>query len=104
MATLRICTHMANPRVKDYEKLKRVARYLKHRPRALYVYRWQSSGAKVWIYSDSDWAGDRVTRRSVAGGAIYHGEHLIKTYAKAQVVVATSSAEAELYAFNKAAA
>ena len=43
-----------------------------------------------------------MSRRSVTGGALFHGNHLIKSWAKQKVVVATSSAEAELYACSKA--
>eukprot|EP00972_Heterocapsa_arctica_P096119 14180318-Heterocapsa_arctica.AAC.2 len=45
------------------------------------------------VYTDSDWAGDKATRRSMSGGCIFHGDH----------VVALSSAEAELYAGTRAA-
>ena len=66
------------------------------------MYRWQSPTAQVHCFSDSDWAGDRVTRRSVSGGALYHGQHLLKCWSKQQAVIATSSAEAELYACGRA--
>ena len=38
-----------------------------------------------------------------AGGMISHGKHLIKAWTKQQSIVATSTAEAELYAGNRAA-
>ena len=79
-----------------------MARYLIQEPRASLLYEWQLPGAGVQCYSDSDWAGDKRTRRSVSGGALFRGRHLLKTWSKQQVVVATSSAEAELYAASKA--
>ena len=83
-------------------KLKRVGRYLRGRPRSPVLFEWQSPEACIEAYSDSDWAGDKCTRRSVSGGALMLGKHLIKTWSKQQTVVALSSAEAELYAGSKA--
>ena len=53
---------------------------------------------KVRAQTDSDWATDRVTRRSVSGGSLYLGWHLVKSWSKEQGLTAMSSAEAELYA------
>ena len=98
VAVMRVCSRMANPALDDWTKLKRIGGYLLHRPRVIWEYRWQPPGQRVEAYSDSDWAGDKITRRSTSGGAIYHGRHLLKTWAKKQAVIAMSSAEAELYA------
>ena len=54
------------------------------------------------VVTDSNWGGDRGTRKSVSGGAIMWGNHFIKSWAKGQAIVALSSAEAELYAIVKA--
>ena len=54
--------------------------------------------------SDSDWAGDTMTRKSTSGGTIRVGRHLVKSWSKDQSCIATSSGEAELYAANKAIA
>ena len=67
MATLKVCSRMANPREKDFTAMKRVARYLLHRPRAPYLCRWPSPAEGIHGFSDSDWAGDRMIRRSVSG-------------------------------------
>ena len=45
----------------------------------------------------------RQSRKSVSGSMILHGKQLIKAWTKQQSIVATSSAEAELYAGNRAA-
>ena len=45
---------------------------------------------------------DRQSRKSVSGSMILHGKHLIKAWTKQQSIVATSTAEAELYAGNRA--
>ena len=49
------------------------------------------------VYTDSDWAGCRKTRKSTSGGAVMLGGHCLKTWSKTQAIIAKSSAEAELY-------
>ena len=93
---------MAAPTVGAMKKLKRIGRYLLRKPRARMLYAWQGPDVILHCHSDSDWAGDKASRRSISGGALYHGTHCIKTWAKMQSVVAKSSAEAELYAAGKA--
>ena len=56
------------------------------------------------IYTDSDWAGCRRSRKSSSGGAIMRGTHCLKTWSKTQALIAKSSGEAELYAVVKGAA
>ena len=55
-------------------------------------------------YSDSDWAGCRVTGKSTSGGALMIGGHFIKGWARTQNHVTLSSAEAELVALVKCSA
>ena len=55
-------------------------------------------GFSLVAYSDSDWAGDRESRKSTSSGMIWWGPYLISDLVKGQSVVATSSGEAELYA------
>ena len=59
--------------------------------------------SRVTANSDSDWAGDRRTRKSTSGGVIRIGHHYIKSWSKNQSTIALSSAEAELYAIIKTA-
>ena len=101
VSTVRRCQHMASPRRSDLQHLKRIGRYLLHRPRARILFQWQLPSVLVEGYADSDWAGDRISRKSVSGGVLMNGVHVIKTWSTQQSVVATSSAEAELYALNK---
>ena len=91
---------MARPRKTDLVKLKRIARYLRSKPELVTVYERQRNENKIKAYTDSDWAGDRCTRKSTSGGALMVGAHSIKTWSKDQSVVALSSGEAELYAAN----
>ena len=70
---------MSNPTQADLLKLKRLGRYLKGHPITATIYRWQNNPEKVDIFTDSNWAGDKGTRKSTSGGAICMGDHLIKT-------------------------
>ena len=55
------------------------------------------------VYTDSDWAGCRRSRKSTSGGAIMRGGHCIKAWSKTQALIAKSSGEAELYAVVRGA-
>ena len=52
-------------------------------------------------YSDSDWAGCRVTGKSTSGGVVMAGSHFLKGWSRTQNHVTLSSAEAELIALVK---
>jgi hypothetical protein len=95
---------MVKPDEKDEEKVRRLARYLRGKPRTTIWYKYQEDPGHVQIYSDSDWAGCKLTRRSTSGGCIMYGSHYIKGWSKTQAVRALSSAEAELYSAVKASA
>jgi len=55
-------------------------------------------------YGDSDWAGDRDTRKSTSGGLVFLAGALLISYSRGQATPATSSCEAELYALGSLAA
>ena len=105
---------MAKPVSSDWQKLIRLARYLKGAPRCVWEYAWQSdggtspgaaagSGISPSGFSDSDWAGDRKTGKSTSGGVIMRKQHLIKAWSRTQDAVTLSSAEAEFVALGKLA-
>ena len=98
IAAMRVCKAMSSPKVEDWLAVEKVAKYLRSRPVVKCVYKWQARCPYISAYSDSDWAGDRVTRRSTSGGCLLRGMHLIKCWATTQHVIALSSGEAELYA------
>ena len=66
-------------------------------------YAFNGIGSRITTYSDSDWAGDRQSRKSTSGGCSMLGNHLIKSWSSNQSIIALSSGEAELYAITKAA-
>ena len=67
------------------------------------MYRWQDAPTHISVYTDSNWAGCRETRKSTSGAVFLHGSHMIKHYSRIQSTIALSSAEAELYATVAAA-
>ena len=94
---------MARPVALDWVKLKRLARYLAGKPRYVQRYEWQHFPSHLDAFADSDWAGDKTTRKSTSGGLLTMGGHLIKSWSSSQPTIALSSGEAELYAIVKAA-
>ena len=92
---------MSSPTVNDEARLKKVIRYLKSHPRCLSFMAWQSSSSVLSLLVDSDWAGDKIGRKSCSGGCINNGKHLIAHWSKLQGNVALSSGEAELNAAVK---
>ena len=98
-----ICREMSKPTTGSWRRLVRVGRYLKGRPRLVWDFAMQDQTDDVSIFTDSDWAGCRRSRKSTSGGAIRIGQHTVKTWAKTQAIVAKSSAEAELYSVVRGA-
>ena len=95
---------MASPTVGTWKALKRIARYLIHKPRMIMLYEWQGRESEIVGYTDSDWAGCRMTGKTISGGCVMRGSHFYKGWCKTQQCVTISSAEAELVASNKTAA
>ena len=54
------------------------------------------------VFSDSDWAGDRTTRKSCSGSVFFLNGEYIFSYSRTQRSVTLSSAEAEYYALTGA--
>ena len=78
--------------------VKRLARGLMGRPRCKVWYGWGGYVSEICVHTDSDWAGDRATRKSVSGGVMRMGSYVVKHWSKDQGNVVKSSGEAELYA------
>ena len=95
---------MVAPSSADFQRLKRLARYLAGKPRAVIVFRPQSLPTTLRVEVDSDHAGDLVTRRSTTGMVCMFGEHCVKTQSSLQSTVSLSSGESEYYAAVQGAA
>ena len=90
---------MSSPSRQDWERLRRLAKYLRHEPRCVLWYAYQGTTNEVTCFTDSDWAGCKKTPPiHICCGR----SHPIKMWSRTQVLVSLSSAEAELYAAIKA--
>ncbi|WVZ97689.1 LOW QUALITY PROTEIN: hypothetical protein U9M48_043203 [Paspalum notatum var. saurae] len=85
----------AAPKESHLTVVKRILWYLKHTPS---IGLWYPEGAKTLGYSDSDFAGYRVDRKSTSGGCNLLGRSLVSWSSKKQNCVALSTAEAKYIA------
>ena len=97
----RLSQGMKEPRQSDEIHLKRALRSLKDHPRCVSFMKWQSKQSGFTLLVDSDWAGEKKSRKSCSGGCILLGSHLISHWSKLQGTIALSSGEAELNAAVK---
>ena len=67
------------------------------------LYCFQEAEPDIVVLTDSDWAGDELTRRSTSGGVVLNGTHTVTWWCKLQARIALSSCEAELNASLKGA-
>ena len=96
-STKEVCREMSRPTNGSLRRLRRVGQHLLGKPRLIWKFNMPSHTEIIYIFSDSDWAGCRKSRKSTSGGCIMRGSHCLKSWAKTQAIVAKSSAEAELY-------
>eukprot|EP00435_Cladocopium_sp_Y103_P065179 s658_g27.t1 len=114
--TRELANHLVKPTVAKYKQLEHLVCYLKGT--AGYAVRFekttpgtsvlnpsceepsQDGDHLVEIFTDSDWGGNRVTRKSVSVGHIYWNGVLIHTLTRTQKAVALSSCEAEYIALT----
>nr|GEX89450.1 uncharacterized mitochondrial protein AtMg00810-like [Tanacetum cinerariifolium] len=83
------------PKASHQHAVKRIFRYLKGKP---HLGLWYDSPFDLLAYSDSDYAGASLDRKSTTGGCQFIGCRLISWQCKKQTVVATSSTKAEYVA------
>jgi hypothetical protein len=95
-AAKEVCRFMARPTDLAMGALKRLARYLRTRPRVVCSFERQAAEG-LEVYTDTDWAGCLRTRKSTSGGCAMIGKHLIKAWSATQSSVSLSSGEAEYY-------
>ena len=55
-----------------------MAKYLVGAPKLIQVFEWQEFQYRLHTYTDSDWGGDKETRRVTSGGAVPCGLHTLK--------------------------
>ncbi|GJW85571.1 putative ribonuclease H-like domain-containing protein [Tanacetum coccineum] len=77
--------------------VKRIFRYLKHQPK-LGLWYPRDSPFELEAYSDSDYGGASLDRKSTTGGCQFLGRRLISWQCKKQTIMANSTTEAEYVA------
>ncbi|GJR20583.1 putative ribonuclease H-like domain-containing protein [Tanacetum coccineum] len=82
------------PKVSHLYAVKRIFRYLKGQPK-LGIWYPKDSPFDLEAYTDSDYAGASLDRKSTIGGCQFLGSRLISWQCKKQTVVANSTTEAE---------
>nr|GEW63770.1 uncharacterized mitochondrial protein AtMg00810-like [Tanacetum cinerariifolium] len=85
------------PKVSHLHAVKRIFRYLKGHPKLSLWYP-RDSLFELVAYTDSDYAGASLDRKSTTGGCQFLGSRLISWQCKKQTMVATSTTEVEYVA------
>ncbi|GJU67504.1 putative ribonuclease H-like domain-containing protein [Tanacetum coccineum] len=82
------------PKASHLNAVKRIFRYLKHQPK-LGLWYPRDSPFELEAYSDSDYGGASLDRKSTTGGCQFLGRRLISWQCKKKTIVANSTTEAE---------
>ncbi|XP_020680966.2 uncharacterized protein LOC110098466 [Dendrobium catenatum] len=93
---------MHNPNVNHAYLLKRLLRYIKWT--LAFGLPITKSTLQLRTFSDADWAGDPITRKSTSGYCTFLGHNLISWTVKKQKIVSRSSTESEYRALAAATA
>nr|GEV27322.1 hypothetical protein [Tanacetum cinerariifolium] len=80
------------PKTSHLHAMKRIFNYLKGQPK-LGLWYPKESAFDLEAYSDSDYAGANLDRKSTTGGCQFLGKRLILWHCKKQTIVATSTTE-----------
>lgn len=94
--------HLENPTEAHMQAAKRVLRYLAGTTHKGVSFRKGHKDNKLVVFSDSDWAGCKETRRSTSGFLVYFAGGPISFKSKLQPTTALSSCEAEYVALTLA--
>ena len=88
------------PTNQTWQAAKRVLRYLNATKEM--GLKFEKSEGKLISYSDADWAGDQISKKSVSGFVAFDGSNPIAWFSKKQNCVALSTMEAEYCAASAA--
>ncbi|GJZ24723.1 putative ribonuclease H-like domain-containing protein, partial [Tanacetum coccineum] len=95
-----VCTcarFQVTPKASHLNAVKRIFRYLKHQPK-LGLWYPRDSPFELEAFSDSDYGGASLDKKSTIGGCQFLGRRLISWQCKKQTIVANSTTEAEYVA------
>jgi hypothetical protein len=96
-ATCICARYQSDPKESHMSAVKRILRYLKKSP-SLGLWYPLNSGFDLLAYTDSDYGGCQVDRKSTSGSCQFLGGKLVSWSSKKQNCVSTSTAEAEYVA------
>lgn len=102
-ATSTVSQFLVNPGQMHRIAAKRILRYLKGTMNLGLQYLSEPGALKILCWTDSDWAADRDTRRSISVYSISVGKGMVTCSSKKQNTIALSSTEAEYAAVTAAA-
>ncbi|GJZ92352.1 putative RNA-directed DNA polymerase [Tanacetum coccineum] len=93
-----VCSRFqVTPKTSHLNAVKRIFKYLKGKPH-LGLWYPRESPFDLEAFSDSDYGGSNLDRKSTTGGCQFLGQRLISWQCKKQTIVATSTTEAEYVA------
>ncbi|GJX86550.1 putative ribonuclease H-like domain-containing protein [Tanacetum coccineum] len=93
-----VCSRFqVTPKTSHLNAVKRIFKYLKGKPN-LGLWYPRESPFDLEAFSDSDYGGSNLDRKSTTGGCQFLGQRLISWQCKKQTIVATSTTEAEYVA------
>ncbi|GJX51077.1 putative ribonuclease H-like domain-containing protein, partial [Tanacetum coccineum] len=93
-----VCSRFqVTPKTSHLNAVKRIFKYLKGKP-TLGLWYPRDSPLDLEAFSDSDYGGSNLDRKSTTGGCQFLGQRLISWQCKKQTIVATSTTEAEYVA------
>jgi hypothetical protein len=104
MFSVCVCArYQSQPKVSHLIAVKRIFRYLKGKPN-LGLWYPKESPFELISYTDSDYGGESLDRKSTTGGCQFFGSRLVSWQCKKQTNVSTSSTEAEYVAASSCCA
>ncbi|XP_071916283.1 uncharacterized protein [Coffea arabica] len=89
-----VSQYMSNPTVNHWAAVEQNLCYLKGAPGRGILYK-NHGHTRIECFSDADWAGSKVDRRSTTGYCVFLGGNLVSWKSKKQNIVSRSSAESE---------
>ena len=92
-----VMSGMSEPKVVLQLQVVRVARYVLQHSGETWLFNFQADPKALYLHTDTDWAADELTRKSVSCTVERYGSHMLDCSVAKQSQVALSSGEAEFY-------
>ena len=101
-SSLQMSVGMSEPEVVHQLQVVRVARYVLQHPEETWLFNYQADPKALYVYTDTEWAADELTRKSVSCTVERYGSHMFDCSVAKQSLVPLSSREAEFYGIVRA--